>query len=149
MLIVFKLFKPKGIGHKGEIVNIPRHTAYYDLLPSRLAVYPTEEYLELYKKDREVLATKAKVSPYAMRTKEELSKIVLDIPMNMNTDWTLTVDNIRIALRYNKIMCRNEDILVPDNLGITSKNYSNFETEPFNVQIKVNKFLLVCLIYEQ
>ena len=91
----------EGIGHKGEIVSVPRHVAYYDLLPAKLAVYPTEEYLELYKKDREAAAKKAKVSPYALKTQEELNNMILNIPMNPAIDWTLTRNNVRIALRYN------------------------------------------------
>ena len=91
----------EGVGHKGELVNVPRHVAYYQLLPLRLAVYPTEEYLEIYKKDSEEAKTKAKVSPYALKTKEEISKMVLNIPMNMSSEWTLNQDHIRLALRYN------------------------------------------------
>ena len=74
--------------------------AYYELLPCRMAVYPTDEYLELYKADQELIMAKPKVSPFAMKAKEEIENMVLDIPMNMSTEWTLTNDNIRIALRY-------------------------------------------------
>lgn len=91
----------EGVGHKGEIVNVPRHTAYYELLPSRQAVYVTEEYLKLYEKDRQALAGKAKVSPFAKRTKDELEKSVIEIPLNMSVEWKLNEDLLRIALRYN------------------------------------------------
>ena len=91
----------EGIGHKGELVTVPRHDAYYHLLPSRLAVYPTEEYLKMYEKNREDIASKAKVSPHAMRTKETLESMILQIPVNMEKEWQLNRDFIRIALRYN------------------------------------------------
>lgn len=91
----------EGIGHKGEIVNVPRHTAYYELLPSRQAVYVTDEYLKFYEKDRQALAGKAKVSPFAKRTKDELEKSVIEIPLNMSVEWKLNEDLLRIALRYN------------------------------------------------
>lgn len=91
----------EGVGHKGEIISAPRHLAYYNLLPSRLAVYVTDEYLEMYRKDREAAALKPKVSPYALKTQEELNKMVLNIQMNMDSDWTLSTDHIRLALRYN------------------------------------------------
>ncbi len=91
----------EGVGHKGEVLSVPRHQAYYELFPSRLAVYPTEEYLEFYKQDRELAANKPKVSPYAIKTRDELNKMVLDIPMNMDVDWMLNKDHIRLALRYN------------------------------------------------
>jgi hypothetical protein len=57
--------------------------------------------LKLYEQDRDQLTTKAKVSPYAMKTKEELEKLFVEIPMNMATEWSFTPDYIRIALRYN------------------------------------------------
>jgi ribosomal protein L9 len=80
---------------------VPKHDAYYHLLPASLAVYPTEEFLKKYEKDRELVATKARVSPYAQRTKVELDKLVLDIQMNPNVEWKLTADFISTALRYN------------------------------------------------
>lgn len=95
----------EGVGHKGEIVSIPRMQAYYELLPARLAVYPTQEYLEMYAEDRKALSTKSKVSPFAMKTKEELSKLLLEIPMNTEAEWTLNEDYIRLALRYNVGFC--------------------------------------------
>ncbi len=90
-----------GVGHKGEIVNVTRHEAYYHLLPARLAVYPTEEYLKMFEKDRQLVSTKAKVSPYAQRAKTELHNLILEIPMNFSVEWSLNPDFIRIALRYN------------------------------------------------
>ena len=91
----------KGIGRKGEIVNVSRHLAYYELLPSGLAVYPTDEYLELYAKDREGLEKKSRVSPYAFKAKEKMSQMILEIPMNLQSKWTLNKDHVRIAMRYN------------------------------------------------
>ncbi len=91
------------MGHKGEIISVSRHQAYYDLLPSRLAVYPTDEYLEMYKKDREEASKKAKVSPFALKTQETLNNMILEIPINMSIDWELNKKNIYLALRYNVI----------------------------------------------
>lgn len=93
----------EGIGRKGELVKIHRKLANTDLIPSGLAVYPTEEYLELFKTDRELAQSQPKVSPYSAKTKEELMKITLDIPMNMSNNWTIKEDFIRIALRYQVI----------------------------------------------
>ena len=100
----------EGVGRKGEIVNVPRHMAYYDLLPKRLAVYPTDEYLEMYKTERESYADKAKVSPFSFKTKEKLSEMTLEIPMNPKVAWTLTEDQIRIALRYNVLVSSSYSI---------------------------------------
>lgn len=89
------------MGHKGELINVPKHQAYYELLPAQLAVYPTDEYMEMYKKDRESIVGKSKVSPFAVKARDHLESLVLEIPMNMNVEWKLTVDSIRVALRYN------------------------------------------------
>lgn len=89
------------MGRKGELVNVSRHQAYYELLPTQLAVYPTEEYLEYFKKERETSGDKPKVSPYAHKTKEHLQNMILEIPMNLKSSWTLDKDHIRVALRYN------------------------------------------------
>ena len=54
----------------------------------------------MYEEYAKAVSNKAKVSPYAMKAKEQLSSLTLEIPMNMSTDWNLTVNNIKIALRY-------------------------------------------------
>lgn len=91
----------EGVGHKGELISIDRHQAYYELFPLKQAVYPTEEYLNMYSTFKKDIEHKSKVSPYAIKTKEKLENIILQIPMNMSVEWNLTEDNIRIALRYN------------------------------------------------
>jgi len=91
----------EGVGLEGEFISVNRHQAYYELFPLKQAVYPTEEYVNMYFKHKKENEQKTKVSPYAIKTKEELSKILLQIPMNMSLDWNLSEDDIRIALRYN------------------------------------------------
>lgn len=100
MILLILVFKLRNRA-QGEIVRVQKNVAYHDLLPRRLAVYPTEEYMKLYEKDREEVASKSKVSQFAAQTREQLNKMILQIPVNMSTDWKLTVDSIRIALRYN------------------------------------------------
>ena len=82
-------------------MNVSRHIAHYELLPSQLGVFPTEENLNFYKEDAALLANKAKVSQYAAFAKNFMKKMILEIPMNTSNTWTLTKDNVRIALRYN------------------------------------------------
>jgi hypothetical protein len=82
-------------------VNVSRHAAHYELLPAHLAVFPTQENLELYKKETILLENKTKVSQYAAKTRDILNKMVLQIPMNTNSKWSLNKEHIRIALRYN------------------------------------------------
>ena len=92
----------EGVGHKGELISVDRHQAYYELFPLRQAVYPTEEYINLYSKYKAEIEQKTKVSPFAVKTKEVIEKLkYLEIPMNMSVEWNLNQDHIRIALRYN------------------------------------------------
>ena len=116
----------KGVGHKGERLHVTRYQAYYKLFPLRQAVYPTEEYVEMYAKYAEENAQRAKVSPYAMKTKEELSTLLLEIPMSMSTDWSLTQNHIKIALRYNVNTHSHTGISRSKiNIGFCSRNYLN------------------------
>ena len=91
----------EGVGHKGQLISINRHQAYYELFPLKQAVYPTEEYINMYSKFKNEIDQKSKVSPYAIKTKEKIEEIILQIPMNKSVEWNLTEDDIRIALRYN------------------------------------------------
>ena len=167
----------EGVGYKGEIVNVPRHRAFTDMLPSRVAVLPTDEYLAMYKEEREALVNKPKISPYAMKTKEKLESLIIEIPMNADQDWTVREDHIRIALRINvntynhficfsemypihstsflalslfcllqqKIVCPTENISIPADLDLSSKNKAIVDST-FIVQIKVSPTLLTRLI---
>ena len=38
----------EGVGLKGELISVNRHQAYYELFPLKQAVYPTEEYVNMY-----------------------------------------------------------------------------------------------------
>lgn len=134
----------EGIGRKGELVNVSRHLAYYELLPSGLAVYPTDEYLELYAKDREGLEKKARVSPYAFKAKEKMSQMILEIPMNLQAKWTLNRDHVRIAMRYNKIFAPNENLTMPEGLVITNESAGKLK-EPFVVKVKIDDYTVANL----
>lgn len=88
------------MGYKGEIVNVPRDMAYTELLPARLALYPTPENVALFEEERKSLVDRPQISPFVAKCRDYLKTIVLQIPINMKSkDWSLTRDNIRIALR--------------------------------------------------
>lgn len=89
-----------GVGYKGEIVNVQREIAYTELLPAQLALYPTVENLALFEEERKLLVDRPQISPFVMKCRDYLKTIVLQIPINLKLkDWSLTRDNIRIALR--------------------------------------------------
>ena len=88
------------MGYKGEIVNIPREMAYTELLPAQLALYPTPDNVALFEEERKLLVDRPQISPFVMKCRDYLKTIVLQIPINMKVkDWSLTRDNVRIALR--------------------------------------------------
>jgi hypothetical protein len=92
------------VGYKGEIVNVPREVAYKELLPAQLALYPTPENVALFEVERKLLVDRPQISPFVMKCRDYLKTIVLQIPINLKSkEWSLTKDNIRIALR--RIVC--------------------------------------------
>jgi ribosomal protein L9 len=92
------------VGYKGEIVNIPREVAYTELLPAQLALYPTPENIALFEEERKLLVDRPQISPFVMKCRDYLKSIVLQIPINLKLkEWSLTKDNIRIALR--RVVC--------------------------------------------
>ncbi len=92
------------MGYKGEIVNVPREIAYKELLPAQLALYPTPENVALFEAERKLLVDRPQISPFVMQCRDYLKTIVLQIPINLKLkDWSLTKDNIRVALR--RIVC--------------------------------------------
>ncbi len=92
------------MGYKGEIVNVPREMAYTELLPAQLALYPTPENLALFEEERKLLVDRPQISPFVMKCRDYLKSIVLQIPINLKSkEWSLTKDNIRVALR--RIVC--------------------------------------------
>ncbi len=89
-----------GVGYKGEIVNVPREMAYTELLPAQLALYPTPENVALFEEERKLLVDRPQISPFVAKCRDYLKTIVLQIPINLKIkEWSLTRDNIRIALR--------------------------------------------------
>jgi len=89
-----------GVGYKGEIVNVTREMAYTELLPTQLALYPTPENVALFEEERKSLVDRPQISPFVKKCRDYLQTIVLQIPINIkHKEWTLTRDNIRIALR--------------------------------------------------
>ena len=97
------------MGYKGEIVNVPREMAYTELLPAQLALYPTPDNVALFEEERKSLVDRPQISPFVAKCRDYLKSIVLQIPINIKMkDWSLTRDNIRIALR--RLVCSSLSI---------------------------------------
>ncbi|CAF1074416.1 unnamed protein product [Didymodactylos carnosus] len=127
----------EGVGYKGEIVNIPRQIAYTELLPSRLALYPTEENIKLFEEERKLLVDRPQISPFVKKCRDYLKTILLQIPINMKQkSWILTKQQIRVALRRMNIMCSEEAIQFEEG-SITNETYKL--GEDFNVNLKINE----------
>ncbi|UJR37819.1 hypothetical protein I4U23_030509 [Adineta vaga] len=132
-----------GVGYKGEIVNVPREMAYTELLPTQLALYPTSENVALFEEERKLLVDRPQISPFVMKCRDYLKTILLQIPINMKSkDWSLTRDNIRIALRRVNVMCDEDAILLEDN-AINKDTYKL--GEEFHVTLKINPLVDVSI----
>lgn len=74
--------------------------AYKELLPAQLALYPTPENIALFEEERKLLVDRPQISPFVMKCRDYLKTILLQIPINVKLkEWSLTPENIRIALR--------------------------------------------------
>ncbi|CAF1062507.1 unnamed protein product [Adineta ricciae] len=133
----------EGVGYKGEIVNIPREMAYTELLPAQLALYPTPDNVALFEEERKLLVDRPQISPFVMKCRDYLTTILLQIPINMKVkDWSLTRDNVRIALRRMNVMCDEDAILLED--GAINKDTYKLGEE-FQVTLKINPLVDVSI----
>jgi large subunit ribosomal protein L9 len=96
--VVLKTFV-EGVGTKGDIVSLRPNKAYNELLLPGLAVYKTPEAVEKYAKLKDEIEDQQHSSPYAQRTINILSNIVLSVVMNKDQPWTLEPWHIRASLR--------------------------------------------------
>ncbi|CAF3270614.1 unnamed protein product [Rotaria socialis] len=133
----------EGVGYKGEIVNVPREVAYRELLPAQLALYPTTENIALFAEERKLLVDRPQISPFVMKCRDYLKSILLQIPMNLKLkDWSVTRDNIRIALRRINVMCDEDAIMLEEN----AVNQDTYKLgEEFNVVLKINPLVDVSI----
>ncbi|CAF5191436.1 unnamed protein product, partial [Rotaria magnacalcarata] len=131
------------VGYKGEIVNVPREVAYRELLPAQLALYPTKENIALFEEERKLLVDRPQISPFVMKCRDYLKSILLQIPMNLKLkDWSVTRDNIRIALRRINVMCDEDAIMLEEN----AVNQDTYKLgEEFNVVLKINPLVDVAI----
>ncbi|CAF0755299.1 unnamed protein product [Adineta steineri] len=133
----------EGVGYKGEIVNVPREMAYTELLPVQLALYPTPENVALFEEERKLLVDRPQISPFVAKCRDYLKTVVLQIPINLKLkDWSVTKDNIRIALRRINVMCEEDAILLEDG----AVNQDTYKLgEEFNVILKINPLVDVSI----
>jgi len=78
-----------------------------------------------------------------MKCRDYLKTIVLQIPINLKLkEWSLTKDNIRIALRRINVMCDEEAILLEEG----SINQNTYKLgEEFNITLKINPLVEVSI----
>jgi large subunit ribosomal protein L9 len=96
--VVLKTFV-EGVGAKGDIVSLRPNKAYNELLLPGLAVYKTPETMQKYARLNDEIEDSQHSSPYAQRTINILSNIVLSVVMNKDQPWTIEPWHIRTSLR--------------------------------------------------
>ncbi|KAI3381173.1 hypothetical protein SNEBB_007366 [Seison nebaliae] len=131
----------EGVGHKGQIVQVTNDIAISDLIPSKVAVYPTEEQLKLYEKDTEISKLKPKISRLSLVTLHRLESDLITIPINLSNiknfdEWKLDKQVLSTTFRYCGVML-NEKNIVEIKEEITKKNIENYIEEKRIIEIPI------------
>jgi len=107
----------EGLGSRGDIVKVKRRSARIHILAGH-AVYPSPFNLAMYEADSKTAkkdtATHLNVSTVLLA--RSLQNHVLVVHMNYDTDWTLTRDHIRLAMRKTgRMILDANSIIMPVN----------------------------------
>lgn len=126
-----------GVGHRGDVISIPRTEAYNKLLLPGLAVYKTDENVKKYailKEDTNKAVQHS--SPYAERTVNVLQSRILAVIMNKDQPWVLEPWHIRASLRKAGMYADEGTIEIPKE-PITGPDLLK-EGKEFVVTVTVN-----------
>ncbi|XP_074643181.1 large ribosomal subunit protein bL9m-like [Tubulanus polymorphus] len=127
----------EGHGIRGDRILVDRVVARRQLLPTGQAVYASPENIAEFERelrDRGPDEKSAKLTAYCMKTIRELQTLKLFVPMNRNTEWTLSKKHIRIAFRYTGVIVPEEAITLPED-EITHRSAEL----PFKIAVSVNE----------
>ncbi|VDN98249.1 unnamed protein product, partial [Rodentolepis nana] len=123
-----------GLGAKGNLVKIHRNRFWNNLYLRKLAELPTPERIrELQSEDSSVLFG------HSYEVQQRLLNMTLYIPMNPNTDWTLSPKHVMVAFRRVGVVVPEENITLPDK-PVTSSTLEEFSIN-VNIENKVTPVL--------
>ncbi|KAK7867924.1 hypothetical protein R5R35_005276 [Gryllus longicercus] len=128
----------QGFGVKGDRVSVKPKLAYEKLLLPGLAVYATRENVKMYEEsvDKEE-KTPAFSSASVERTVGILSRQILAVVMNLETEWTLQPWHLRISFRKAGFIVPEYAIELPEE-PIKGPNL-DLEGKEFKITVTINK----------
>lgn len=108
-----------GLGFEGDVVTVPKKLARGHMLPTRVALYASEENLKKTTDMRERNKDRKRQTESAHRMLKELSGMTVSVPMSSKVKWTLNKTHLKVAFR-NVGVELSEDTLTLQEEEITS-----------------------------
>ncbi|XP_003373808.1 ribosomal protein L9, N- domain protein [Trichinella spiralis] len=139
----------EGYGKAGEVITVSSEILHNELLPLKLAVYPTKFNRRLYNITDEQMSKRGqKKLSFELRTSKELHSMVVIVNMSLDNEWTLEKWHLRVSMRLQGFMVPDDCIVLPlhrivgPNLDLEAKlfrfyvvvvlnfadNYANFHS---------------------
>ncbi|XP_014262058.1 39S ribosomal protein L9, mitochondrial [Cimex lectularius] len=131
--VILKTFV-EGIGRTGSLVTLQRNYAYNHLLLPGLAEYASPEAIA-----KAATASKEESdasSPFAPMTQKYLNRLILNVIMNKDVEWTLEPWHLRVAFRKAGCILPQNSIILPEK-PIKGPDLS-LENKMFLVKVKIN-----------
>ncbi|KRX42002.1 39S ribosomal protein L9, mitochondrial [Trichinella murrelli] len=149
----------EGYGKAGEVITVSSEILHNELLPLKLAVYPTKFNRRLYNITDEVkigmhnfctifLTQMSKRGQkklsFELRTSKELHSMVVIVNMSLDNEWTLEKWHLRVSMRLQGFMVPDDCIVLPLH-PIVGPNL-DLEAKLFRFYVVVNKHIVVPML---
>lgn len=95
-----------SVGHKGDLVSVPPHSAYKNLLLPGLAVYDNPENRKKY--DTDTKSQEIRRSPFVQRTINVFQRRLVSVTVNKTNSWTLEPWHVRISMRKAALYVKDD-----------------------------------------
>lgn len=142
------------IGVPGDIVDVDRDFARFELLSSNSAAYYNEFNAKKYSKLIEIGAQgrSGPSSKYVNATIKKLSQEVIIVVMNDEHSWTIERKHVRIALRAAGYFVQDESLIKLPETPISGPNVAEYQGKDFAVELTINnkeKVNVRCLLHHK
>ncbi|KRX20564.1 39S ribosomal protein L9, mitochondrial [Trichinella nelsoni] len=135
----------EGYGKAGEVITVSSEILHNELLPLKLAVYPTKFNRRLYNITDEQMSKRGqKKLSFELRTSKELHSMVVIVNMSLDNEWTLEKWHLRVSMRLQGFMVPDDCIVLPLH-RIVGPNL-DLEAKLFRFYVVVNKHIVVPMI---
>ncbi|KRX42001.1 39S ribosomal protein L9, mitochondrial [Trichinella murrelli] len=135
----------EGYGKAGEVITVSSEILHNELLPLKLAVYPTKFNRRLYNITDEQMSKRGqKKLSFELRTSKELHSMVVIVNMSLDNEWTLEKWHLRVSMRLQGFMVPDDCIVLPLH-PIVGPNL-DLEAKLFRFYVVVNKHIVVPML---